>query len=384
MYKLYEQHLRTLQNGNKYRKLVLTRQESHSHFLDFSTNDYLNLSHHPKVIKAAQISAQDYGVGATGSRLFSGNLDLYENFERIIAKDKQSESSLIFNSGFQANISVLSSLLDEKILTEKPIVFFDKLNHASLYQAVFLSKAELCRYYHNDMNHLESLLIKYKNSNRPKFIVTETIFGMDGDIAPIEEIVNLANHYNAFLYFDEAHATGIVGVNGYGLSTMVDLQHTPHVIMGTFSKAIGASGGYIACHSSIRNFLVNKSIGFIYSTAPSPMVVGGAFAAWQLIKDLNDERKHLQNLSSTLRDRLQANGFDTGTSQTHIIPIILKEEKACLKAQELLLQENIIVSCVRPPSVPPGGSRLRIALTSAHQHQDLEKLLHILQKVFKS
>jgi len=381
MYKPYERYLLLLRNGNKYRRLGALRQESIADFLDFSTNDYLNLSQNSDVIEAAINSAKSYGAGSTGSRLLSGNIDLYEEFEKTIAKDKNTESSLIFNSGFQANITVLSSLLDERILGAKPLIFFDKLNHASLYQAVFLSKPELHRYHHNDMNHLESLLEKYKNDSRPKFIVTETIFGMDGDIAPIKQIVELAEKYNAFLYLDEAHATGMIGPNGYGLSTNVNLENIPHIIMGTFSKAIGSSGAYIASDKVISDFLINKASGFIYSTAPSPACIGAAFEAWKIVKSMQKERDHLQNLGNILRKMLQNSGFDTGLSTTNIIPIILKEEKICQDVKDRLLKEKIIVSSLRPPTVPPKSSRLRIALTAKHKLQDVEILVAILRRV---
>ena len=384
MYKVYKQYLTLLHNSGKYRRLGTWRQESNSELLDFSTNDYLNLSRHRDIIRAGEAAAQSYGIGATGSRLLSGNHKLYEEFEAAIAIDKRSESSLIFNSGFQANISTLSCILDDKILNDKPLVFFDKLNHSSLYQAVFLSKAQALRYHHNDINHLESLLREYKNDPRPKFIVTETVFGMDGDIAPLEEIVILAKKFGAFLYLDEAHATGLFGVNGYGLSTTLDLQNIPHIIMGTFSKAIGASGGYIACHKIIRDFIINKAPGFIYSTAPSPVVVGGAFKAWKLVKSLKEERKTLQSLGQTLHKMLKAHGFNIGTSETHIVPVILNEENKCLKIQKALLQEGVIVSCIRPPTVPPGTSRLRIALTTKHTHQDLKRLVETLSIAVRS
>jgi 8-amino-7-oxononanoate synthase len=380
MYKVYEKYLNTLYTDGKYRRLGILRQESNSELLDFSTNDYLNLSHHKDVIAAGEIAAQRYGIGSTGSRLLSGNCNLFEEFESAIAKDKKTDSSLIFNSGFQANISTLACILDDKILNAKPLVFFDKLNHSSLYQAVFLSKAELKRYHHNDINHLESLLREYQNDARPKFIVTETVFGMDGDIAPLEEIAALTKKFNAFLYLDEAHATGIFGSNGYGLSTAVDLQDIPHIIMGTFSKAIGVSGGYIACNRIMRDFIINKGTGFIYSTAPSPSVIGAAFKAWEMIKALDNERKVLQNLGNTLRTMLKDCGFNIGTSETHIIPIILNEEEKCLKAQKALFQEGIVVSCIRPPTVPPGTSRLRIALTHKHTNQDLKRLVETLSK----
>ncbi|MEG0036615.1 MAG: 8-amino-7-oxononanoate synthase [Victivallaceae bacterium] len=382
MYELYQQFLKTLQRDGKYRKLTCTCQAGNSELLDFSTNDYLNLSRHGSLINEGMVVARAQGFGSTGSRLLSGNSDLYEEFESLIAKDKNSEAGLIFNSGFQANISTLSCLLDQKILNAKPLVFFDRLNHASLYQAVFLSSAQLCRYRHNDMNHLEFLLSRYKNESRPKFIVTETVFGMDGDIAPIEHIAELTFAYNAFLYLDEAHATGVFGKNGYGLSTSVDLRNIPHVVMGTFSKALGASGGYVACHNIIRDFLINNSKGFIYSTALSPPVIGAAFCAWQLVESFDKEREILRNLGKSLRRILMDNGFDIGSSQTHIVPVILHEESACLRIKELLADRGIIVSCIRPPTVPPGTARLRIALTAKHRLSDLERLVTALKEVF--
>ena len=210
MYRIYEKHLDTLQTTSKYRRLERMCQEGNLEVLDFSTNDYLNLSRHRDIVAAGEVASQRYGIGSTGSRLLSGNHKLFEEFEHVIAKDKKTDCSLIFNSGFQANISTLACILDEKVLNTKPLVFFDKLNHSSLYQGVFLSKAELKRYRHNDINNLESLLTEYQNDTRPKFIVTETVFGMDGDIAPLQEIAILAKKFNAFLYLDEAHATGVL------------------------------------------------------------------------------------------------------------------------------------------------------------------------------
>ncbi|NBX85182.1 MAG: 8-amino-7-oxononanoate synthase [Gammaproteobacteria bacterium] len=384
MYKVYEKYLNTLHNAGKYRRLGALRQESNPALLDFSTNDYLNLSNHRDIVAAGEIVARKHGIGSTGSRLLSGNCKVFEEFESIIAKDKNTDASLIFNSGFQANISTLACLLDDKILNEKPLVFFDKLNHSSLYQAVFLSKAELKRYHHNDINNLESLLKAYQNDTRPKFIVTETVFGMDGDIAPLHEIAILARKFNAFLYLDEAHSTGVFGLNGYGLSTSIDLQDVPHIIMGTFSKAIGVSGGYIACHHIMRHFIINKATGFMYSTAASPAVVGAAFKAWQLVRSLDKERETLQNLGNILRKMLKERGFNIGLSQTHIIPVILNDEDKCLKIQKALFQQDIVVSCIRPPTVPPGTSRLRIALTTKHNHENIDHLVESLTNAVES
>lgn len=368
---VYQKYLSTLESSYRLRKL----QHNIGH-IDFSTNDYLGLSKNKEVIEAAIATSQQYGVGATGSRLLSGNFSLIEELENQIAVDKNTEASLVFSSGFQANFSTLSAILDSTVLQAKPIVFFDTLNHSSLYQAIFLTKAELYRYRHNDINHLQNLLNEYKNDTRPKFIVTETVFGMDGDMIDLKEFIVLAEKYNAFLYLDEAHATGVFGKNGYGLSTNFNLQSVPHIVMGTFSKALGCSGGYIACDNIMKQYLINKANGFIYSTAPSPIVIGAALAAWKKIYHMTEQRQYLQNLGVCLRQSLR--NFNLGASTTHIIPIILENEEQTIKAKEHLYLQGIIVSAVRPPTVPINSSRLRIALTVNHTVNDLKNFIESL------
>lgn len=375
---MYNKYITEAQSTGRYRKLPEPLSDS---YLDFSTNDYLSLSRNPEVLDAAINAAKEYGVGATGSRLLSGNKEIFEKFERRIALDKGTESAVIFNSGFQANISTLSSLLDVAVLKCKPIVFFDRLNHASLYQAISLSNPELVRYKHNDMQHLAELMDHYKDDERTKFIVAETIFGMDGTILPISEILHLASKHNAFLYLDEAHATGLVGARGYGLSTTVALSKVQHVVMGTFSKALGCSGGYVACSSEIKEYLVNKSRGFIYSTANSPMLIGAAFKAWEIVESLEQQRAQLFELSKSLRDKLKAKGFDIGDSNSHIIPIIIGEERRAMHVKEELQKRGIIVSCVRPPTVPANTSRIRIAMTTSHTSKDVDLLLKALEEI---
>nr|BAP01372.1 8-amino-7-oxononanoate synthase [Wolbachia sp. KTCN] len=375
---LYNKYCNILQSKKKYRQLPKAILGS---FIDFSTNDYLGLSQSEALFDAAKLSGAQFGVGSTGSRLLSGNKKIFEDLEKRIAQDKGAESALIFNSGFQANVTVLASLLDQSVLGEKPIVFFDKLNHASLYQAVFLSNAELVRYQHNDTDHLSNLLTKFKNDLRPKFIVTETIFGMDGDIAPIEKIFALSKEHEAFLYLDEAHATGIIGYNGYGLSTSINLQEIPHLILGTFSKALGCFGAYVACSNVIKNYLINKCPGFIYSTSLSPMVIGAAAKAWDLVQHLADQRQALSFKAANLRNNLQNLGFNTGDSVTHIIPIILGDENIVMSAKEKLLKQGLVVSAIRPPTVSPGTSRLRIALNVNHTENNLNHLVYALQQI---
>ncbi|WP_250294745.1 aminotransferase class I/II-fold pyridoxal phosphate-dependent enzyme [Wolbachia endosymbiont of Oedothorax gibbosus] len=381
MYKLYDEYCNILQNKGKYRELPEAILDSSKNFIDFSTNDYLGFNQSGMLFEAARSAGIKFGVGSTGSRLLSGNKKIFEDLEKRIAQDKGTESALIFNSGFQANITVLASLLDQSVLGNKPIVFFDKLNHASLYQAIFLSNAELVRYQHNDVNHLSNSLTRFKNDLRPKFIVTETIFGMDGDIAPIEKIFALSKEHEAFLYLDEAHATGIIGHNGYGLATSINFQEIPHLVLGTFSKALGCFGAYVACSSVIKNYLINKCPGFIYSTSLSPMIIGAAAKAWDLVQHLADQRQALFFKAVNLRNKLQNLGFNTGDSVTHIIPIILGDEDIVMSAKEKLLKQGLVVSAIRPPTVPPGTSRLRIALNVNHTESNLDHLVHVLQQI---
>lgn len=387
MYESYKQYYEQLQDTGKYRQLpevsLPTLKSNHSD-IDFSTNDYLSLNHHPLLLEAAQKAAQQYGIGATGSRLLSGNNALYETFETQIAKDKNTQSALIFNSGFQANFTALASLLDPLVLKDKPLVFFDKLNHSSLYQAVFLSGAQLIRYNHNDMNQLSKKLELYKECTRPKFIVSETLFGMDGDKAPLEILALLAKHNKAFLYLDEAHATGLTGINGYGLSTLVNLENIEHCVMGTFSKALGGSGAYIACSFIVKNYLINKAPGFIYSTAAPPMVIGSAYQAWKMVSLFVLEREKLEDLSNYLRQQLNQKGFNTGASTTHIVPILIGDEKKVMQLKQALYEQGILVSAIRPPTVPPQSARLRLALKISHTQKDIDRFVTILEQLYDS
>ena len=377
MYKIYDQYCKGLKAKQKYRKLPELIDHI-GRLLDFSKNDYLNLANSKHLKKAAKKACDKFGIGSTGSRLLSGNRKIFENLESMIAKDKSTESALILNSGFQANITVLPSLLDKHVLKTQAIVFFDQLNHSSLYQGIFLSQAKLIRYRHNDMKHLYQLLDEYKDDPKPKFIVTVTLFSMDGDLANLKKIAELAKEYNVFLYLDEAHATGLIGRNGYGLSTTVDLSKIPHLIMGTFSEALGCFGAYVACSTEIKNYLINKCTGFIYSTALPPMIIEAVFTAWDLVRHLDQERKNLSHLAERCRKKLQSLHFDTGKSETNIIPIILQDEEIALRIKKRLYEKSILVSAIRPPTVPLGTSRLRISLTIQHSENDVENLVNAL------
>lgn len=377
MLELYRQYGEKRKITGVYRELPELNAAHLARKLDFSSNDYLGLGQRKELLHAAIQAGERDGTGATGSRLLSGNKPIFETLESCIARDKGTQSALLFNSGFQANLTVLASLLDSRVLKAKPIVFFDRLNHASLYQAIFLSGAELVRYRHLDCDHLASCLAQFSHDSRPKFIVTETLFGMDGDVVSLSNILELARTHRAFLYLDEAHAVGMMGKNGYGLSTTI-VHDVPSLVMGTLSKAVGCSGAYVACNTNVKEYLINKAEGFIYSTANSPMVIGAALKAWEMIPTFDEERKRLLALADELRARLSVLGFNTGASVSHIIPLIVgKASLAQLNAK--LLTAGIVASLVRPPTVPPGGERLRLALNVGHTKQDIDDLMDVLQ-----
>lgn len=381
MLNAYEKYICALDTTSKLRKLPVGPTLGQNIFTDFASNDYLGMSKNLEVISAAQDAAKEFGVGATGSRLLTGNLALFETLEAKIAQDKGSETCLLFNSGFQANYSVLATLLDESTLGAKPLVFFDKYNHSSLYQGVWQSGAEVLRFKHNSLSHLTDLLERYKQVDRPKFIVTESLFGMDGDLAPLKEIAELCRKHKALLYIDEAHATGIFGPQGLGLACEFGADNFPLVIMGTFSKALGGSGAYLCCSHLIKKYLINKAPGFIYTTAPSPLSMAAASKAWDLMKTMDLERQRILNLADTLRNELKKLDFEVGDSNSHIIPIRMANENQAVAAKNLLCEAGVLVSAIRPPTVPIGTSRLRIALSINHSARDIERLLKGLQKL---
>lgn len=346
--------------------------------MDFSGNDYLGLASRQELVDAAQEAGRLYGAGSTGSRLLSGNTPLHEAFEARIARDKGSEAALIFTSGYQANAACIAALLDQHTLGGEPLVFADRLNHASMHLGCALAEARQVRYRHLDLEHLEELLVKHKADKRPKFILSETVFGMDGDMADVVALQKLSLAHGALLYLDEAHATGLFGPRGYGLTEALDLAPTTFV-MGTLSKAVGVSGGYVACARVLRDYIVNKAGGFIFSTAPSPLVVGAALRAWELLPGLSAQRAQLQENAAWLRASLGIAGFDTGTSCTHIVPVILGDADRTLRAKARLAELGITVSAVRPPTVPQGTSRLRLGLSAAHSREDLAALVEAMK-----
>ena len=346
--------------------------------LDFSGNDYLGLAHRPELVEAAAKAGRRFGAGATGSRLLSGNTPLHEAFEARIARDKGAEAALVFSSGYQANAAAIAALLDKGALGAEPLVFADRLNHASMHLGCTLAGARQLRYRHLDLAHLQALLEQHADDNRPKVILSETVFGMDGDLADVAQLQALSLRSGALLYLDEAHATGVFGPHGYGLAETIELAPST-VVMGTLSKALGVSGGYVACSGLVRDYLINRAGGFIFSTAPSPLVLGAALCAWEMLPGLGPERAALLERAERLRVALRGLGLDTGASTTQIVPVLLGDPLRTVAARDELAARGIRVSAVRPPTVPQGTSRLRLGLSAAHTDQDMTRLVEALR-----
>lgn len=347
-------------------------------FLNFSSNNYMGLANHPYLKQRSKECLEQWGSGSTASRLVCGTLSLFETLEEKLSRGKKSEAALIFNSGFQANVAILSSLLDPVIL-KNPLVYSDRLNHASMHQGCQLAGVRQIRYRHNDLNHLEDLLKVSNNRPGPRFILSETVFSMDGDQCDVAGLILLKEKYGAFLYLDEAHATAVLGPDGFGLAA-----HYPgkvDLVMGTFSKGLGGFGAYAVCSNHLKNFLINRCAGFIYSTALPPSVLGAMDAALDLLPTLQESRKRLLTKSERFRVALHQAGLNTGNSSTQIVPWIVGSQSLALRVSQALEEEGILAVPIRPPTVPKGGSRIRFSLTAMHRDEDLDYLTNTVLRL---
>ena len=343
--------------------------------LNFSSNNYLGLANHPALRAAAKEAIERYGCGSGASRLISGNMTLHEELEAKIAALKGTEAALVFNSGYQANIGVLSALAGEG-----DVILSDALNHASIVDGCRLSRATVVVYPHCDLGVLEDGL-KNAPARTRKLIVTETLFSMDGDEAPLAEIVNLAERYGAMVMVDEAHATGVFGPNGAGVVAKLGLGNRVPVQMGTLGKALGAFGAYVAGSRELRELLINRSRSFIFTTSLPPAVMAMAIAAIDLVYKEPQRRLALWHNCRALRDGLKKLGFSLGESQSQIQPLVIGDAQKCMDFSERLLQKGVFAQGIRPPTVPPGTSRLRITLMATHTHENLHRALKAFEEV---
>jgi 8-amino-7-oxononanoate synthase len=323
------------------------------------SNNYLGFADHPKVREAAAIAAMRYGVGAGASRLVSGNMTLHRRLEERLADFEGTERCVLFGSGYLANAGVVSALAGPDT-----VVFSDALNHASIVDGCRLARAETFVYEHLDTDHLEWGL--RQSPGRGSLIVTDGVFSMDGDVAPLAEIVELADRYGARVMVDEAHATGVIGPGGRGSVAAASLEGHVDVVVGTLGKALGGYGAYACCDSSVARFLVNSARTLIFSTGPPPPSVAAALAALELLRDQPRVIERLLRNATVLRESLQEEGLDVPDGESQIVPLVLGDPALAIDVCERALRRGVFAQAIRPPTVPAGTSRLRLAAIATH------------------
>ncbi len=337
--------------------------------IDFSSNDYLGLARHPLLKQRSCAFVEEYGTGAGASRLITGSLPAHVQVEQQIAAFKGTEAALVMASGWQANAGVIPALAKA---APRTAIFADELVHNSIHAGCRGSRAEVHFFKHNDLDDLQRLLSKTASGFDVPIVITESVFSMDGDRADLAALSAIAKSHDALLYVDEAHATGVLGERGAGLTAD---HRGADIVMGTFSKALGGFGAYVACSEVMRDYLVNLCAGFIFSTAPPPAVLGSMSAALELVPEMDAERAHLAALSEQLRKGLAAMGYDTLGSTTQIVPLVVGSEADALAVGQHLLDRGIAALPIRPPTVPKGTSRIRFALRSTLSGEDVEQVL---------
>ena len=366
----------------RYLRWVETEQAPHviidgKKTINLCSNNYLGLATHPDLKLASIEATQEYGTSCAASRLITGSMSLHRNLERKIAKFKNTETALLYNSGYTANLGIITSLVKKG-----DIIFSDKLNHASIIDGCLLSGAEFRRYPHKDVSSLDAML-KKSNKSKKRLIVTDAVFSMDGDIAPLPDLVGLAKKYDCLLMLDEAHATGVLGENGRGAVEHFGLDGKFDFIqMGTLGKALGSFGAYVAGRKDLIDYLINKSRPFIYTTALPPSVIAAATAALKVLDNSGSQlRKNLWEKVKFFRLSLNDMGFNTMESQTQIIPVLIGDNNQAVEFSRRLFEEGIFIQAIRPPTVP--RPRLRISIMATHTRQDLERSLTALGKIGK-
>ncbi len=362
--------LEEAQAQHLYRSLKVPGKE----VLIFADNDYLGLAGHPRMVKAFQAGAEKYGVGARASRLISGTTEIHALLEKKIAEFKKKEAALFFGSGYLANLGILSALAGEKDL-----VVIDKLNHASIIDACRLSGAKLRVYPHKNLKKLESILAS-AHSFRRKLIVTDSVFSMDGDLAPLPQLVALKEKYRAVLMIDEAHGTGVFGSSGRGVAEHFGVEDAVDISMGTLSKAAGVFGGFAAGSKVLIDYLVNFSRPFIFATAPPPAVASACLESLKMIEEGAELRRRLWDHVREVRNHLSELGFKISDSASPILPLIIGSEEKTLKISAFLLEQGIFIPAIRYPTVARGKARLRLTVSARHSPADFAKLFTALRK----
>jgi glycine C-acetyltransferase len=343
--------------------------------LNLSSNNYLGLTTHPRLKQAMIAATETWGAGAGAVRTIAGTMKVHEDFERKLADFKHTEAALVFQSGFTANVGVLQVLIQEG-----DVIISDELNHASIIDGIRLSKAERSIFKHRDMEDLARHLGRHMDK-RVRLVVTDGVFSMDGDIAPLPQIVELAQRHDALVMVDDAHASGVLGRNGrgsvnhFGLDGKVDLQ------IGTLSKAIGVMGGYVASAQVVRDFLIHRARPFLFSTSHPPGVAAACSAALDVLLEEPERIERLWQNTKRFKDGLKRIGLDTGASETPITPVIVGKGAVAMDFSDRLFKLGIFAQGIGYPTVPEGRARIRTIVTSAHTEAQLDRALEAFEKV---
>jgi 8-amino-7-oxononanoate synthase len=345
------------------------------------SNNYLGLADHPRVREAAAEAAMRWGVGAGSSRLVSGTMTIHGRLEEQLADFERAEACVLFGSGYLANIGVIGALAGRG-----DVVFSDELNHASIVDGCRLSRAEVVVYRHRDVDHLEWSLRRHGRREKAarSLIVTDSVFSMDGDVAPLREIVELAHAYGARTVVDEAHATGSLGPGGRGAVAEAELEGEVDVVVGTLGKALGSYGAYACGSASLVRYLINCARSLIYSTAPPPPATAGALAALSLLRERPHRVQRLRSNAAALRRALSQEGFPVAEGEMQIVPLIVGEERATVRLCQEALERGVFAQAIRPPSVPSGSSRLRLTAMASHTTSELELAANALAQAARA
>jgi 8-amino-7-oxononanoate synthase len=376
-----EQRLAEISDAGLYRRMrVVSGPQGPRVVLDgqpvllLCSNNYLGFADHPRVREAAADAAMRYGAGSGASRLVSGNMTVHRRLEEQLSEFEGSDACLLFGSGYLANTGVIAALA-----REGDVVFSDRLNHASIVDGCRLARAETFVYDHCDLEQLEWGLDEAQG--RGSLIVTDGVFSMDGDVAPLAEIVELAQRFDARVMVDEAHATGALGPGGRGSVAAAGLEDEVDLRVGTLGKALGAYGAYVCCDESMAKYLVNTARTLIFSTALPPPAAAGALAALELLREQPRRVEKLLGNADVLRHALEAEGLPATPSETQIVPLVVGEAEAAVAASERALEQGVFAQAIRPPTVPEGGSRLRLSVMASHTPGELQEAARVLAAV---
>ncbi|PTL39596.1 glycine C-acetyltransferase [Alkalicoccus saliphilus] len=376
-----EQELEQMKKDGVYRQLVPIESDQGAkvtidgkELIQLSSNNYLGLTTHPRLKLAAVRAADEYGAGTGSVRTIAGTFTMHNEFEEKLAEFKHTEATLVLQSGFTANQAVLASLL-----TKEDVVISDELNHASIIDGIRLTKAARKIYKHVDMESLEKAL-KETSGYRKRLVVTDGVFSMDGNIAPLPEIVELCEKYDALIMVDDAHASGVLGRNGRGTVDHFDLNGRVHIQVGTLSKAVGVLGGYIASTQSVRDYLIHKGRPFLFSTSHPPAVTAACMEAVNVLLEEPELIEKLWDNTRYFKDKLKKIGFDTGRSETPITPVIVGDEAKAHQLSDKLKEYGVFAQGIAFPTVAKGMARVRTIVTAEHSREILDEALDAFEK----